>query len=244
MPYVPLLAERPDPITVADNAKICRYMDLAGLANLLFTKKLKMTPICEMQDRTEGRWQIFGKHPENRHTVEILRKCTAVSCWSITTEEEIAMWESFARGPYGVLVRTTVGDLKAAFDVTNYTVYLNQVSYHPRPPMDPVPIHQALAMKSAAFEYQNEIRVVTKEGWDKLTSMVAGHIIVDDSSPFANTSSVDLRMIDVDVHKLVQEVVMSPHADTALTELVRGFLSHTGMVGVPVSESTYRRLFG
>ena len=158
------------------------------------------------------------------------------------------MWESFTRGPYGVLIRTTVGNLKTSFDVTGYTVYLNRVTYHDVPPVDPSPVHQALAMKSSAFSYQNEMRVVSKEGWHKLLSMSLGHkghqvAAAADASIFTNAFGVELRMIDVAVQELVREVILSPHSDDALLGLVQGLLEQAAMGNVPVSASAFRNLF-
>ena len=41
MPYTPLLEGLPDAPGLEDDDVLCRYMDLAGLANLLLTRKLK-----------------------------------------------------------------------------------------------------------------------------------------------------------------------------------------------------------
>ena len=244
MPYDPLHSNHPDAVALDDAHVLCRYMDLAGLASLLLTRQLKVTPISEMQDRTEGRWYSCITHPENRITIDFLRRLTAISCWSATPHEEIAMWESFTEGPYGILLRTTVGDLKASFAATPYTVYLSQVTYHDHPPVDPVPVSQALAMKSSAFAYQNELRVVTKEGWHKLTSLVSKYRLDADGSPFNTMSSIELCMLDVDVENLVSEIVVSPYADRVLVELVQTLLGKANMSSVPVRESCYSDLFG
>ena len=244
MPYEPLHDAVADDVGVDDDAVVCRYMDLAGLAVLLTTGRLKLTPISELRDRTEGRWWRPARHPSSRAAGEMLRANTAVSCWSATEAEHIAMWSAFAPGLYGVLLRTTLGDLKNSFERTEFAVYLSRVEYHDAPPSDRVPVSQALALKSSAFAHENEIRVISKEGWHKLIAAATRQTISEfPLQPFTNMATTELRMIDIDTRTLINEIRTSPYADDSLAMAVEGLLSRVGLDDVRVETSEYRDLF-
>ena len=133
MPYEPLHDSVADDVGVDDAAAVCRYMDLAGLAVLLTTGWLKLTPISELR----------------AHRV----RCVPQPC----------------RVP--------------------------RCAAHDR-----VPVSQSLAMKSSAFAHENEIRVISKEGWHKLIAAATRQTTSEfPLQPFTHMATTKLRIIDLSV---------------------------------------------
>lgn len=60
---------------------------------------------------------------------EYMGKSVYINCWSKDPTEQHLMWKNFCPDRQGVLIETTVGDLKKTLSSTNKEIYISEVVY-------------------------------------------------------------------------------------------------------------------
>lgn len=130
------------------------------------------------------------------HYVEMLRQRRTVWCWHNSEAESAAMWAIY--GERGIAVKTDVESLKAALPTGEFLI--SRIKYLKRDPgapafwwgwdrtEDPALVLRPYLIKSQEYAYEDEVRVVTHcpprtDGW---------------------------LIEDIDVLRLIKEVVVSP----------------------------------
>lgn len=119
-----------------DATPIWRYMRLRFLVDLLRTSALYCRRL-DLMHALEGqlpRADAAARDAGSRllqPTVVIgeTRKLFVVSCWHESHDESGRMWSCFAGGDDGVVVRSTVGQLRAAVRQTRRPVQIGRVRY-------------------------------------------------------------------------------------------------------------------
>jgi hypothetical protein len=137
---------------------------------------------------------------------------TYLSCWSLGAGESVALWKSFAPGPDGVVIRSTVQTLATVFGNEAHDVLGGAVSYVDYgwdyiPDIDPV---TPFYYKRLPFEYEREFRALIqlpKTGRSETETPLPG--------PVGLT-------VPVAVDQLIAEVRLSPWAAEWLLPMTKG----------------------
>jgi hypothetical protein len=97
--------------------RICRYMSLAALLQILKTVSLRFTVARAFDDAWEGRLPDQNRAKWSPALVpgyENMRNWNAVSCWCMG-DEATGMWAKFAHGCEGVAIQSTYRRLTSTF---------------------------------------------------------------------------------------------------------------------------------
>jgi hypothetical protein len=185
-------------------------------------------------DSTAEEWPRLAYHPSetvedvHKRKLELLgtfekgRRTLGVSCWHMAHDESDMHWRTYGRSDEGVAIRSSVGQLKAAFaPYRDRAVHIGEVTY--------VDFSKAkfpsnngfwpIMHKRLAFQNDKELRAVVWEGEPGL--------------PFDDRGV----HVAVDVPALIQEVVVSPLAHRSLVDAVGDVVGRFGL-SFPVRRST------
>ena len=161
-----------------DNTILWKYMDFAKLMSVLAGEALFFTRLDKFTDPFEGApsQANLKKYPDIyqeeyddnfRKGVERLYKTTAqdifANCWCESEYESVALWEQYARGHYGIAIRTDFQSLKSCF-LGSENVYIGRVKYidyYKEYMPDTNPFYAALH-KRKNYEQEKEVRVMIK----------------------------------------------------------------------------------
>lgn len=186
---------------------IFRYMSFSKFASLLKTRKLHFHQAADFGDRFEGsvpelirdareleyeRAARKGELQPEGHKIhaeinKCLRRFTYLSCWHMTDEESMAMWEHYGGSDGSVAIKTTVGEFSSALNTRNdYDIYFGEVDYQPyssdhneTPDLDDIDIEEDLddrffltreahslvpfVHKRKGYQYEQEMRGIIQD---------------------------------------------------------------------------------
>lgn len=196
----PSITEFPDP-----NATLWRFMDFTKYVSMLHRRALFFSRADQLPDPFEG---LFGSHGLRGRSLEALddrrgiRERVLLSCWHQNEHESAAMWRIYLSSEDGVAVRSSVARLRAGLEATSEPVYLGQVRYLDSR-VDRLPDGHELTSffcKRKNYDYEREVRAVW---WTDAALEGPG------------------RYLPADLGGLIEEVVISPTAETWFEDLVR-----------------------
>jgi hypothetical protein len=140
---VPLLAR--DGIQAPpDNATLWRYADLATVAGLFRTKRLRLSRLDSFPDKWEGLVRRVTKGPLRSANSEDFvggysylhgdtqspdRARATALCWCRSEFDNAALWERFGRDNLGIALKTTVGWLRRMLDGSTLDLLFGNVRY-------------------------------------------------------------------------------------------------------------------
>ncbi|MGA2325479.1 MAG: DUF2971 domain-containing protein [Bryobacteraceae bacterium] len=244
MPY------EPHPVfkTPPDRTTVWRYMDFLKFADLLERRTLWFSRLDKLEDPREGRLTPRTKEYLRRrqegdgetiiHGHEQLRSSQFVNCWHASKGQSAAMWRLYSPTGYAIAIGSSVGRLKKALAGTPDQVMIGRVTYvdsnrfsgrEPRNLFDPSLI------KDRSFSHEHEVRlllwVLLRPGaangdWNTLTSRLA------DLPP-------GMR-VPVDISMLIKDVLVDPHAEAWVTELIAKLLERAGIRTAVRQSDLYR----
>lgn len=131
---------------------IFRYMSFSKFVNLLKTEELHFHQAADFGDRFEGSVPEIieeARKPEYQRAADqgdlrpegheihaeinkCLRQFTYLSCWHMTNDESVAMWENYGGSDGAVAIKTTVGEFSSALNTRNdHDIYFGKVDYQP-----------------------------------------------------------------------------------------------------------------
>ena len=186
---------------------IFRYMSFSKFVNLLKTRDLHFHQAADFGDRFEGsvpelirdaREKEYQRATENGdlqpegHEIhaeinKCLRRFTYLSCWHMTYEESVAMWEHYGGSEGAVAIKTTVGEFSSALNTRDSPdIYFGEVDYQPyssehesTPDIDDIDIEEELddrffltreahslvpfVHKRQGYEYEQEMRGIIQD---------------------------------------------------------------------------------
>ena len=186
---------------------IFRYMGFSKFVNLLKTRALHFHQAADFGDRFEGsvpelirdareleyeRAAKQGNLPPEGHQVhaeinKCLRRFTYLSCWHMTDEESMAMWEHYGGSDGAVAIKTTVGEFTSALNTRHdHDIYFGEVDYQPyssdhneTPDIDDIDIKEELddrffltreahslvpfVHKRQGYQYEHEMRGIIQD---------------------------------------------------------------------------------
>ena len=163
------------------------------------------------------------------------RRFTLVNCWHASEHESEAMWRLYSGIGYGLAVRTDFKTLVHSFTdrVPDIIARVEYLSYEDQ--LMPWSMQAPFLHKRLSFAHEQEVRAIIR------------------CHSYKETDRQDVREIDysrdvcevgmafaVDPSDLIQEVVVSPYADTWISGLVQSVSARYG-VNKPVTQSGMAR---
>ena len=218
------------------DATLWRYMDFAKFVSLLEDRSLFFARADKLGDPFEGAWSDVnhklleqGKKAETSNDVSnwveawsliarnarVQRRFTLVNCWHASDYESEAMWRLYSGVGYGVAVRTDFKSLVHSFTerVPDIIANVEYLSYEDQPM--PWSINAPFLHKRLSFAHEQEVRAIIRCYNYRETDR---EDVCEVGIPFS-----------VDPVDLVQEVVVSPYAESWMLELVRSVPRRYGL---------------
>lgn len=235
------------------NYEVARYLDINKFLSLISTRKLFFARIDKMEDKFEGTLPVMNKKSiENWYKsmnksnlqddasiqedidthfemFEKFKKFCNVSCWNKYDSETYALWKVYSSVKEGIMIKSSIENLVSAFKNTEDKVLLSEVRYvdHEKDTIDDGSIHLPLFYKNTAYEYEKEVRLMWQYDLTKL-HLVWNHDPVENG-----------RYIDVDIDKLINEIIISPYAPEWFYENIKSLLDKYS-IDKPVKYSKLR----
>ena len=208
--------DHPDLWPPPDDALLWRYMDFTKFVSLLETSALFFCRPDRLGDPFEGSISPvtppsvaadIRDGPAVVYTVDLrqVMRLARVNCWHMSEFESEAMWRLYARERDGVAINTVFADFKSAFR-GDQAVSASMVQYRDYR-SSPIPHGNALLPlfhKRISFQHEREVRALYLQRDDRREESVGSYC-------------------EVDLDKLVREVVLAPFADDWFVDLVRSF---------------------
>ncbi|PJE39455.1 MAG: hypothetical protein CUR32_12255 [Flavobacterium sp.] len=234
---MPILdSNRPNPIVYSPqrNYAVARYIDINKFISLISTRKLFFSRIDEMEDKFEGTlptmnrklienwYNNINKDPladnisvddevaSHFEMFEKYKKFCTISCWNKYNSETYALWKIYSDINKGIMIKTNIKNIIGAFQNTEDKVLMSEVKYvdHEKDTIEDGSIHLPLLYKNMAYEYEKELRLMYQ------------YEIVDLSKPPLEKG----KYIDVDIDKLIGEIIISPYAPEWFFDNIKSLL--------------------
>ncbi|MBA8735337.1 DUF2971 domain-containing protein [Chromobacterium violaceum] len=179
---------------------------------------VKCYPVAENDARVQGvRDQWKGLIPAAGKTFSRITRATVINCWYSGGHESEAMWKLYSQS--GVAIRTTVGSIKAAFDLGGsdvQTIHMGKVKYVDFNSPDLVPRdcvtedgHLMGMIKRISYSHENEVRMMFTPDF-KLD--VSENDLEHEPVPYH---------IPIDVERLIEGIVMPPFPNISLDKSIQ-----------------------
>ena len=219
------------------DAVIWRYMDLSKLLFILENQALFFSRVDLLGDPFEGsfsranlrmRNEVYVDIPENqriqmfstrgRH-LQRIRPYTCVNCWRLSQYESDAMWKLYLKSGEGFAIRSTFDRFRDALGNDPQTIYIGMVRYVDFD-QDCIPesnLYYPFLHKNIAFRHEAELRALISSPIDP-----PGATQTNFSLPPPNGG----RVIQVDINRLIDRIVLAPTSPDWLMQLIVSILHH------------------
>lgn len=244
--------EHPEFHSPPSEAVLWRYMDFTKFVSLLDRQALFFARSDKLGDPFEGSFprgnlkvdpaSYADPYPPDlvkgtRHFVRDIRPFTLINSWHESPHESAAMWRLYSGEREGIAVKTNFSDLSASL-ISQESIFIGRVSYIDFD-TDIVPELNAFTpflQKRKSFEHENEVRAINLDlPWPPDFDAPDGP-----DGPKAIDLSIATYEIgtyrEVDLSRLINEMVVGPYASDWFTELVQSVTSRYGL-GTPVRKS-------
>ena len=215
-------------------ANLRRYMDLPKFLHLLRSKSLYLRRADGFTDRLEGALTPMFRHTldeghrkaQLEHDADYFyrraRSGNYVSCWTLGTTDNMALWQLYGGAKASVAINSTVERLVGVALSWKEQVLIHRVLYidHTKNPDMVVRRYtDVLRYKNEAYRYEHELRIlVPRQGGDWS----------------ANPIGIELSVAKLS--DLIASVVVAPEADDWFLDVVKD-LCKKYQLSVPVRRS-------
>ena len=250
--------DHPSFASPANDAVLWRYLDFTKFVSLLDKRALFLARADRLMDPFEGSFpkgDVAKLIESFKETIELLqenlpypleesghpvldfiqesRKFTLISCWHESAHESAAMWRLYSGEQAGIAIKTDFQSLSQSFTCESdiFIGRVKYIDYDAGSISDPNALAPFLH-KRDSFEHEKEVRAIN---WDL---PIPSPLSLENCTP---DFSIPLHEVgayrQVEVSRLVQEVIVAPYAAEWFMELVQ---SVTGIydLKVPVRRSS------
>lgn len=215
-----MFQEHPDFETINDQDKLWRYQDLPRYLDLLLRRKLFFNRIDHFEDPFEG--SAGGTVPG------LAKEVATINTWHLNEDENYAMWKIYAHGDYGLAIRTTFKQLKAAFRDTPQPIYIGQVQYYNDQDAGSFPEDSCrpYLRKRHIYRYENEVRCCY------MVKQQDNNDFLWEEQGVYNGVFIDVRL-----ETLIERIYISPYSPPWFRELIV-LLNRRFEIGAEVVQSS------
>lgn len=197
------------------NIKIWRYLDLPKFIALLDSKKLHFSRADLLGDAQEG-WIVVNALQRAKSDLQMdykkfynqIRASTFVSSWHMNGQESYAMWKLYAEKEQGVAIQTSYQNLLES--TTDSAIFIGQVSY--KDEVGEVDLanneYECFMYKRACFEYEHEVRLITKLELAADTEEMPNGILVD-----------------INLNTLIERIYVHPYALNWYYDVIKSIIA-------------------
>ena len=220
------------------NNVLRRYLDVPRFINFLMSSSLYFCRTDLFPDKFEGsftpsvRDAICAAYKKNKikYTYEKfkkeLREGVFISCWSLGTDDNMALWHRFGSTNDCVAVTTTVKKLKAALNRFTGAGQLSvrkvdYIRHWKDPAIDVNPYSSVFRYKTVGYEFEKEVRIII----DRF------------DSTFESEEKDEGVLVPIDLNSFIRSIVVSPECSTWFRSVIKD-VSAKYSVSRPVRNSS------
>ena len=184
--------------------------------------------------------------------LENWRKYVMCSCWHMNTSESMAMWERYYLRNSGIAIKTTTENLKVSLS-DEYDVFIGKIKYSDtqnyeftylfhyifteglQESQHKKVIYYPYFLKRKAFEYENEVRIIIDSEAaviNYFNCKFPGSATPNDLASLINSGFPDIWedgvSLGIDIEVLIDEVVISPLADSWVANTIESVVRQYG----------------
>lgn len=166
------------------------------------------------------------------HAAALMRYSTYVSCWRMSPNESLAMWDLYGKGSGIVAIKSTIMRLRQDLDRHPELVWLLGVNYvdWSQSTFDKNFL-QLFIRKDRSYEHEAEVRAIVLD----VKRVETLHRLPKDKQPSQEPPFG--KKIKVDPSNLISEIVVGPREKSWVPDLVRRVLEKYELGSVPVTVS-------
>ena len=179
---------------------------------------------------------IGVNYESKRQVVNFMQHLTCINCWNMAEEESLRMWREYAPSDKDVLVVSTIGAIKKAFEKTQLDVYIGKIKYVDHLSYvegSPNPLTYCFLKDRETYDWENEVRLMV---FDSGIDSEIQRILRDVDTPeqflkvdFTKVKGVDHVWVDINVSDLISLVILSPWAKPSYYETVEKIMVSNGI---------------
>ena len=172
------------------------------------------------------------------------RKYVICNCWHQNVVESMAMWEKYHMCNSGVAIKTTMQKMKNSL-TSKHSIYIGKIEYIYDNTDDDqymqnflqseIPLAKKLTYfpyfrKRKEYEHEQEVRLIVDI--DPVVMDAFNNQTVETVDTFLETGLPDIcdigMLFNIEINKLIDEVIVSPYAEDWITEAVRSVVRKFG----------------
>jgi hypothetical protein len=160
-----------------------------------------------------------------------------INCWHKSDVENYAMWKIFGEGSHSIAISTNIQSLIGSFGrYSDFDLYVGEVKYidHSVDIIDGSNLFELAINKSTFYKYENEVRLLINDDNDVS--------FIPSDEPHASYGSVTEEQhhqplrpgfyIPINIDMMIEDVWVSPEAETWFFELVSSICEKFGLQDV------------
>ncbi len=248
---------------ISPATNLWRYMDLTKFLDLILNKSIYLRRVDKFEDPYEGfiseayekglaeQYEIVQQnhkiadsakerlHNGHLEALKLMSKYAYASCWYLGDIESAAMWKLYGGTNNCVAIRTTIYNLQEAFDDSNDDdmglMHLRAIRYvDESSSVDAKNYIKPMFEKRKSFSYENEFRALylLRQGYVNL--QIPSVPLLPKLDEIKNE---DGKKFEIDVHKLIKQIVISPTADPHFHSIVEKIIELAGFDGIDCTQS-------
>ncbi|MBR9773461.1 MAG: hypothetical protein GYB55_00060 [Cytophagales bacterium] len=221
-----------------ETVELARYVDITKFLSLLKDEQLFFCRLDNQEDKFEGTFPKISKkefgdfyrnlsdtgffnNPMTEEEIEKeinedfefrkkLKALYCVNCWNEFKGESYALWKIYSDLNQGIMIKSSFKRIINALKESKEKVYCSKVKYidYDTDSIDIGNTMSPVVHKHKAYSYENEIRLiheVSNIGWE--------------NEKYKNGIKVNVNLV-----KLIDEIVISPFAPEWFSDLIRDIL--------------------
>lgn len=215
--------------TPDSNTIVWRYLDFTKFIDLITNGQLYFCRSDKFEDPFEGLFQLKDYH-QNREmfaSFEETKKYYFLNSWHINNHQSDAMWRIFLDTKNGIAIKSTVGHIINALSKTEEEILVGKIQYRDFDNITYMELSREAqnqisdrggsvnqyTYKRISFEHEKELRLY-------YIDIPIPHAIIHGEP----REPLSFKKINIDVHALIEEVVIAPFAEDWFLELVDNVL--------------------
>lgn len=234
---------------INEDFKIVRYLDIIKFLSMLQNESIFFCRLDKLEDRFEGtspkpnrEYQknyyrsIYRDLPSNFESEEEFvakrmheridmenrfRKICCISCWNKFENESYAMWKIYSDMNKGIMITSSIENLRKAFQETPETVQLTRIDYINHETdfiANPGNLNSTVLHKNIAYSFEEEIRLMytvnTVDSWDY---------------DWESEKNKNGKSLKINLDYLIDEIVLSPFAEPWYFMMIENLLEKYGL---------------
>ncbi len=225
---------------------VWRYIDFTKFVDLITSSKLFFCRSDNFKDPFEGIFRLKD-FEETKNMLEdqaLTKQFYFLNCWHINDNQSDAMWKIFLNTNNGIAIKSTVGNIIKSLEDSEDEINISKIYYRD---FDKVTFDELMFepqnrllggrggtinqfnYKRISFEHEKELRLY-------YIDMPIPHAIKDG----VPREPLSKKYIDVDVNKLIQEVIIAPFADKWFQEMAERLLNELNLNFKIVKSDLYK----